>query len=80
MDFLSIINKIYKESNYANGVYINFISVEDNINITSALKSGVEAGKEISTYADELAEVTSDLRDQKEVMEEFSSNLKEIVF
>lgn len=54
-------------------------NMEDNVNITNALKSGVQVGKELNIDMDEFNDITEDLRDQKDKMEEVNSGLKEFV-
>ena len=54
-------------------------NAENNVSVTDILKQTLSVGKEIGVNPDEFAEVTQDLRDQKDALEEMNTGMKEFV-
>ena len=52
-------------------------NAENNVSVTEILKNSLSVGKEIGVNPDEFAEVTQDLKDQKDALEEMNSGMKE---
>ena len=53
-------------------------NAESNVNFTEILKQTVEVGKKYGTNVDDFADVTEDLKDQKEALDEIQSNIKDL--
>jgi len=52
-------------------------NAENNVSVTEILKNSLSVGKEIGVNPDEFAEVTQDLKDQKDALEEMNAGMKE---
>ena len=53
-------------------------NAETSVNFTETLKQTVELGKKYGAKIDEFADVTEDLREQKDVMNEIENNIKDL--
>ena len=53
-------------------------NAESNVNFTEILKKTVEVGKQYGAQIDEMADVTEDLKDQKDAMDELQNNIKDL--
>ena len=53
-------------------------NAESNVNFTEILKQTVEVGKKYGANVDDFADVTEDLKDQKEALDEIQSNIKDL--
>jgi len=53
-------------------------NAESNANFTEVLKQAVEVGKQYNANIDEFAEITDDIKERKDVMDEIQSGIKDI--
>ena len=53
-------------------------NAESNANFTEILKKTVEVGKQYGANIDEFADVTEDLKEQKEAINEIENNIKDL--
>ena len=54
-------------------------NAESNVSVTEILKQTLSVGKEIGLNPDEFADVTSDLKEQKDALNEINDGMKEFV-
>ena len=53
-------------------------NAESNANFTEVLKQAVEVGKQYNANIDEFAEITDDIKERKDVMDEIQSGIKDL--
>ena len=53
-------------------------NAESNANFTEVLKQSVEVGKQYNANIDEFAEITDDIKERKDVMDEIQSGIKDL--
>ena len=53
-------------------------NAESNANFTEILKQAVEVGKQYNANIDEFAEITDDIKERKDVMDEIQSGIKDL--
>ena len=53
-------------------------NAESNANFTEVLKQAVEVGKQYNANVDEFAEITDDIKERKDVMDEIQSGIKDL--
>ena len=53
-------------------------NAESNVNFTEILKKTVEVGKQYGQNLDELADVTEDIKDRKDALDELQNNIKDL--
>ena len=53
-------------------------NAESNVNFTEILKKTVEVGKQYGAQIDEMADITEDLKDHKDAMDELQNNIKDL--
>lgn len=57
---------------------IDLKNAESNANFTEVLKQAVEVGKQYNANIDEFAEITDDIKERKDVMDEIQSGIKDL--
>ena len=57
---------------------IDLKNAERNANFTEVLKQAVEVGKQYNANIDEFAEITDDIKERKDVMDEIQSGIKDL--
>ena len=67
----------YYNGNNAHAIF-DLKNAESNANFTEVLKQAVEVGKQYNANIDEFAEITDDIKERRDVMDEIQSGIKDL--